>query len=336
MDLRKIMLLGRSSLVISLPKQWLEFHRLKKGDAVSVSMRRDGSMVVYPSLKKEGGERYIKVELDKDEPRELIVRKIIALYLNGYKNIELKSTGVFPPQQQRLIRDVARKLYLRIMEASPKHVYLQSYSDESKVSVNLSVRRMHSVAYSMCRDALTALKENDLELARTIRALDDDVDHFYHFVRKVLRSAMLDFSLAEVLGVTPLNCLDYQRLVDSIEHTADCASNIVKSIILLNETGHSIPPYITELLMRFGSAATETYNEAVNAFFDEDVEKANSIINRCKEIWSLSTKISEGILKEREATLICTICSLREYIDEIVDYSIDIAETAINKSLSYV
>ncbi|RJS83636.1 phosphate uptake regulator PhoU [Candidatus Bathyarchaeota archaeon] len=335
MSVRKIMLLGRSSLVISLPKPWLQLHKLKKGDAVSISMRRDGAMVVYPSVKK-GEDRYVQIEVDKNEPKELIARKIIALYLNGYNNIELKSTGVFPPHQQQLIREIARKLYLRIMEASPKHFYFQSYLDESKVSIDLSVRRMHSVAYSMCKDAVTALKENDLELARTIYALDDDVDNFYHFIRKILRSAMLNFSLAETLGVTPLSCLDYKRLVDCIEHTADCASNIVKSVILLNETGYRIPTHTMELLVNFGSTATEIYNEAVNTFFEEDLNKANSIINKCNSLWNISTKISESILKEQEATLVCTICSLREYIDRIIDYSVDIAETAINKSLSYV
>jgi len=306
MSVRKIMLLGRSSLVISLPKPWLQLHKLKKGDAVSISMRRDGAMVVYPSVKK-GEDRYVQIEIDKNEPH-----------------------------QQQLIREIARKLYLRIMEASPKHFYFQSYLDESKVSINLSVRRMHSVAYSMCKDAVTALKENDLELARTIYALDDDVDNFYHFIRKILRSAMLNFSLAETLGVTPLSCLDYKRLVDCIEHTADCASNIVKSVILLNETGYRIPTHTMELLVNFGSTATEIYNEAVNTFFEEDLNKANSIINKCNSLWNISTKISESILKEQEATLVCTICSLREYIDRIIDYSVDIAETAINKSLSYV
>ncbi|HDN62480.1 MAG TPA: hypothetical protein ENF56_00790, partial [Candidatus Bathyarchaeota archaeon] len=90
------------------------------------------------------------------------------------------------------------------------------------------------------------------------------------------------------------------------------------------------------LLVNFGSTATEIYNEAVNTFFEEDLNKANSIINKRNSLWNISTKISESILKEQEATLVCTICSLREYIDRIIDYSVDIAETAINKSLSYV
>ena len=47
------MLLGRSSMVISLPKNWLKLNELKKGDVVSYALQRDRSLVVYPSATKK-------------------------------------------------------------------------------------------------------------------------------------------------------------------------------------------------------------------------------------------------------------------------------------------
>ena len=47
------MLLGRSSMVISLPKNWLKLNELKKGDVVSYAIQRDRSLAVYPSATKK-------------------------------------------------------------------------------------------------------------------------------------------------------------------------------------------------------------------------------------------------------------------------------------------
>jgi phosphate uptake regulator len=50
---RKVMSLGKSSLVISLPKEWMPLNDLKKGDAVSFNIQRDRSLVVHPSAFKK-------------------------------------------------------------------------------------------------------------------------------------------------------------------------------------------------------------------------------------------------------------------------------------------
>jgi phosphate uptake regulator len=50
---RKIMSLGRSSLVISLPKHWVKLNELKKGDVVSLAVQRDRSLAVFPGAEKK-------------------------------------------------------------------------------------------------------------------------------------------------------------------------------------------------------------------------------------------------------------------------------------------
>ena len=59
---RKIMSLGKSSLVISLPKEWMQLNDLKKGDTVSFNIQRDRSLVIYPSA------------LKKSEPKEITLK----------------------------------------------------------------------------------------------------------------------------------------------------------------------------------------------------------------------------------------------------------------------
>ena len=53
MDQRKVMSLGRSSLVISLPKRWVEMNELERGDTISLEVLRDRSLVVFPGVRKK-------------------------------------------------------------------------------------------------------------------------------------------------------------------------------------------------------------------------------------------------------------------------------------------
>lgn len=335
MEVRKVMLLGRSSFVVSLPKEWIKFHKLKRGDVVSIDVRRDGSLIIYPKLVEESEDSHVKIDVNHEDPIDLITRKIIACYLNGCGSIEIKSSSIFTPTQRKAIRNVAGRLYLRIMEASSNHVYLQSLLDESKVSVNMTIRRMHLIAYSMCKDAIKALKNMDLKLAKTVYSMDDDVDLFTFLILRILRSAIINPSLTDLLDISPIDCMDYQVLVRRIEHVADSASSIAKTIILLSDVKEKIPEETMNLLVKMGDLAIKAYENAVESFFAKDIEKANLIINLEKEIGEFSMKILESISEIENAYVVCAVCSIRDHINRIGSYAADIAEATMNNSLCF-
>ena len=130
---------------------------------------------------------------------------------------------------------------MRIMESDAKNIYIQTLIDESKASVVSSLRRMHLISSSMCRDALSSMKNRDAKLARAVFTLDDDVDHFSFFLLRLLRSATIDPTLANQLELEPIDCMDFQTLVHRIEHVADHATNIAKNIIMLNGRQQRFP-----------------------------------------------------------------------------------------------
>jgi phosphate uptake regulator len=57
---RRIMALGRSSMVISLLKNWMNLNELNRGDVVSFAIQRDRSLVVYPGAEKKAAARDIR------------------------------------------------------------------------------------------------------------------------------------------------------------------------------------------------------------------------------------------------------------------------------------
>jgi phosphate uptake regulator len=334
MEERKIMSLGRSSLVISLPKDWAKMNDLKHGDVVSLAIQRDRSLAVFPGVGRKEWDKEIAFQIDPNERDIMIVRNIIACYLNGYSAIKLTSTKVFPATQQKAIRRIVRILYMRIMESDAKNMRIVTLIDESKASVISGIQRMHAIANSVCRDVLESLKNQDADLAKAVYVLDDDVDHFSFFILRLLRRAALDPALANQLGLEPIDCLDLQTLVHRIEQVADSANNIAGQLIMLAGDRLRISAHLIELMMTAGKSAFGCYSEAVESFFSKGINHCDKIIEEQEFVGRCDREIASwAFLHEKKNPLmICATCSIRDSIKRAAEYAADIAEITINRA----
>ncbi len=334
MEQRKVMSLGRSSHVISLPKLWVEMNELKRGDVVSLEVQRDRSLIVFPGDERRKEERKITLYINPKETETSIVRSIIACYLNGYSSIRLAARNIFSIPQQKAIRRIAGILYMRILEADAKSMHITTLVDESKASVVSSVHRMHLIANSMCRDAFNSLRDQNAALAKAVYSLDDDVDHFCFFLLRLLRSAAVDSVLAKQLDLDPIDCLDYQVLVYRIEHVADQAANVARHMIMLDGERLTIPDSLVKLIFVSGTEAIDSYDKAVKSFLSKDVTSCNEIIERQREIEKLGREISSQsfLIPHMNAVAICAVCSIRDSIERIAEWTANIAESVILRS----
>lgn len=334
MEQRKVMSLGRSSLVISLPKHWVNLNKLKRGDVVSLDVQRDRSLIVFPRIKKKREARKITLYIDPNETEASIARSIIACYLNGYSSVRLASRKIFSAPQQKAIRRIAGVLYMEIMESDAKNVQITTLIDESKASIVSGIHRMHFISNSMCRDSCSSLKNQNVALARAVYSLDDDVDRFCFVLLRLLRSAAIDPVLAKQVGLDPIDCLDYQTLVYRIEHVADHAANIAKHIIVLDEEKQKISDSLLKLMFHFCDEAIHSYDKAVSSFFSKDVTICNEIIERQKKIDKLDREVASNsfLSPEMNSVTICAVCSIRDSIKRIAEWGATIAENTILRS----
>ena len=325
------MLLGRSSKVISLPKNWMQLNELNRGDVVSLAIQRDRSLVVYPSSRKTTAPKEITLRIGQSDDEFLISQKVIGTFLNGYCGVTLLSEKIFSIPQRKAIRSIAGKLYMRIMESDSKGIYLQTLTDESQASLEQAIQRMHLISHSMCEDVFTALKNHDISLAKSVFSLYDDVDHFSFFILRILRNAAQDPVLANELRIDPLDCMDYQSLVYRIEHAADYIADIARHIIMLDGANQKIPDDLLELMVNEGMGAVNVYVKAVNAFFSDDVVFSVEIMKRKQNIEELDKEIAaKSFNYKKNPELICAICSIREDIKRIASYAAEIAKVTVN------
>jgi phosphate uptake regulator len=327
------MSLGRSSMVVSLPKNWMQLNELNKGDVVSFAIQRDRSLVIYPSAEKKSSSKEITIRIGQNEDEALISQKIIGSFLNGYSGVTLISEKIFSIPQRKAIRSVAGRLYMRIMESDSKGVYLQTLTDESKASLDQAIQRMHLISHSMCEDVFNSLKNNDVSLAKAVFSLDEDVDHFSFFILRMLRIAAQDPVLANELRIDSLDCMDYQTLVYRIEHASNYTADIARHIIMLEGTDQKIPDDLLGLMVSEGIEAVDLYAKAVNAFFSGDVPFSVELMKREQRIEKLDQEIAtKSFIGKKNPELVCAICSIREDIKRIADYAANIAEIAVNRA----
>ena len=334
---RKIMSLGRSSLVISLPKHWINLNELKRGDVVSLAIQRDRSLVVNIAKKEKEGKE-ITLYVDPEEKEYSIIRRIIACYLNGYSMIKVLTKDVFSVPHIKAIRNIVRMLYMRIMESDSKSKLIQTLIDEAKAKPEIAIHRMQLIALTMCRDALNSLKNRDVKLAKAVFALDDDVDNFAYFFLRLLRHAARDPIVSNQLEVDPIDCMDHQNVVYRIEHAADHSASIAQNIIMLDGSKQKIPDHLLTLMFDAGTKAIDLYEKAFNAFFSKDVDVSVAILEEQTEIERRDREIATKtfISKQTNALMICASCSIRDSIKRIAECAADIAEVAINRAYKMI
>jgi phosphate uptake regulator len=328
------MSLGKSSLVVSLPKEWMQLNDLKKGDAVSLNIQRDRSLVIYPSAINRSEPKEITLSIGQYEDDLFITQKILGAFLNGYSGIILTSDKIFTVAQTKVIRRMAGRLYMRVMEADAKCVYIQSLTDESNASIEQAIQRMHLMSYSMVEGAINALKNDDADLAKSVMTLDDDVDHFGFFILRILRNAAQDPLLANELHVDPLDCMDHQILVYRMEYAGDYAADIARHIIMLNGVKQKIPPDVLSLMVDTAREVLGLYVRGITAFFSKNVAEAVEILRYRQRMdkaeMDIATKSFTG--GPKSADLVCGICSMRDDIKRICHCAFSMAEMTVNRA----
>lgn len=334
MEQRKIVALGKSSLVVSLPKTWLKRNNLDRGDRVSLDIQRDGSLVIHPVIDVREDKKEIHLYIKADENEDSIIRRIIGSYLDGYTAIKLTSAKIFTVSQQKAIRQIVGTLYMMIMESEASSILLQTLIDESKASVTSGIERMHIITYSMCRDILTSIKNWDEDLARSVVSLEDDVDQLMFLLLRLIRGAAISPSLANQLSLDTVDCLDYQTLVNRIERIADHNTNIANSVIALIEGNMNVPKKIMIALVRTAEIAFTSYDMAVQCFLSKDIAPTNGIIDKQKEIEEIYKEITPlpQFGEPDETSILSHIITIRESIMKISHHAADIAELTIDRA----
>jgi len=212
-ETRKIQFTGKSSYIVSLPKQWIMELGLKQGDQIRMVRKGSSTLELYPP-KFESRTQKIEdavIEINEEEEASSIVRKLISLYFLGYKTINVKpKNGRLSGHQRNAVKEAVKRMLMgsEIIADSSVGITVQVLVNLLELTVDGAFKRMIHLAKSMSNDALLAVKENNLELAQEVINTDDEVDRFGFYIIRQLKIAIQNEHMLKEMGFrNARNCL---------------------------------------------------------------------------------------------------------------------------------
>jgi phosphate uptake regulator len=329
MEIRKIQRTGGSTFIVSLPKQWADRIGVTNGMNVGITTRPDGTLLIIPNTSSPSPAQNLLDVTGKSG--EVLIREIIASYIAGFNIIEIRSNRI-TAEQKKTIREITHKLIgPEIIEETADRMILQDLLNPSELSLFQSVRRMFLIANSMQNDALQALTSNDIDLAMDVAQRDDEVDRLYLLIEKqlriIVRSGMVRDSQKDM---TLDMSLDLSLASLPIERIADHARKIAQIITELEK----VPPSnITQMFDNAGQSANKLVENAVESLFSSNIDLANNAIYMKDDV-NLSLRAIDHELSALGSRDALHLRIISDSIDRIGDYGANIAEIAINSTIS--
>ncbi|MCS7110505.1 MAG: phosphate uptake regulator PhoU [Candidatus Caldarchaeum sp.] len=322
--IRRIQKTGRSTYIVSLPREWVEKTGLKKFDAVKIVPFASGLLIL--GRNGEGrGETILNVS-SYENPDEL-VRLFFSKYLDGYDRIRV-TFSAHSPQVVGVLKDRVRRwlVGVEIIGETTSEILAQVLPVSDTLPVRSSLERMGSITHHMLQDAVTAVTNLDRELAEDVIRRDDEVDRFYHFVTRQLNIAVRDYSMLQSLQLSdPSECINYVLAGKSIERAADHAVTISKRA-LSTEHRKKIDRKINEI----SDSVVALFRSSLQALLDTDISRANQVLSSIEtlttEIEHFNTMTRKGEELEERTTYLIVMNSIRR----VSEYAADISEAAIN------
>ena len=335
-ETRKIQFTGKSSYIVSLPKQWIMDLGLKQGDQIRMVRKGSSTLELYPpkfesrSQKKEEA----IIEINSEEKASSIVRKLISLYFLGFKTINVKpKDGRLSPIQRNTVKEAVKRMLMgsEIISDSTSGITVQVLVNLLELSVDGAFKRMIHLAKSMSSDALLAVKENNEDLAQEVINTDDEVDRFGFYIIRQLKIAIQNEHMLKEMGFrNPRNCLGYRLVVKNIERTGDHAAFIAKDLL---EFKKPVKKEILQKLQDMNEFCLSSLDEACLALFKEDYAQAEKTIEKTNDIAKFEKKVREASKSLKDDEEIYRVRRMTENIRRISEYASDIAEIVLNMNI---
>ncbi len=217
-----------SSILVSLPIEWIEANKLEKSDEVELETGTNSISITPTGNSRPPKEVIIEYPLSK---KENISADVTGAYLLGYDIIKIKGKSTISVEDREKIRGLMRRLVgMEIVDEDASNVNVQFLLDSTTLSPDKILKRMSSIAFALFRDTINSLTSDDKTVLQTIPSRDDEIDRQYFLLVRLIRSALVDKRLATIFNLGNIDILDYRIAANLMESAGDTIVELANSI----------------------------------------------------------------------------------------------------------
>ena len=319
---RKLQRIG-SSMLISLPVDWIKTHTLKKGDVVSVETNNDNSISIFPTDTRRETPKEVTILLPGLSTEKLL-NQIYGSYLLGYDLIQIKGISPINYETREQIKSVIRKLVgLEIVDEDSFKITIQFLLDSHSMEVSKILKRMSSLIGGMHRDTISSLLKNNDTLGDLIRKRDDEVDRQYFLIVRLMRSAMMDRKLASSLNLTNIDLLDYRIAANHLESAGDHICSLASFL-----SSFQVDDHIAELIQNANLIIFKMHEQSVKGFIDRNIDASLQVIGNYSKFNEILKLISHEYVDRKISShkFVVSTINATSTMDKIARCWVDIAD----------
>ncbi|MDG7000196.1 MAG: phosphate uptake regulator PhoU [Nitrososphaerota archaeon] len=336
LEQRRLQKLGYSTLMVSLPRDWVNQMNLKRGDTVNITSDDQGKLIIHPSLSMLKTKSRCIIHAQKVDEK-LLGRLVIGAYIAGHETIEIKTTrNEFSREQMDIIRKTLNELIgVGIVAEEMNRVVVQSFLDPSKFPIDGLISRLNLIVDSMRDLAIKALIEEKQEYAKQVLDMDVEADKVYFLATRQLLQAVEDKGLAQRVGLEDARNIIGDRLViKALEEAGDYAQVIARGVTKIIELRY-FNAEVNDGISAMNETVRKIGSLAVRSLFRKNVASANEAIieygRLVEQEDELDAKIDKRLIP---ALAVATrIKSVVQSIKQIGRYYTIVSEAMINRAV---
>ena len=292
---RRLQKIG-SSILVSLPKQWVDDHNLVKSSQVQIETSENSLSITAGEGKKMSKEIEIEYPLSDEEN---IAANITGAYLLGYDIIKINGKSTISVKDREVIRESMRRLVgMEILDEDASNITGQFLLDETSLNPEKIFKRMSSIALGMFTDVILSLKSGDKTNLQTIPNRDDEINRQYFLLVRLIRSTIMDTRLAGIFNLENIDILDYRIAANTLESAGDTLVELSQSLIDVNLSKTDL-----KKIYDFAKDMEEIQTKSIDSFISNNRSLAIEAITLQRKNSEKISKIRSSLESKKEIPL---------------------------------
>ena len=276
MEKRKIVGFGKSSLIVSLPKEWLAENKIKKGDDIFLDSDGDNLILSNTAISLKKVERKCIIDATIEKPLPGIKREICARYINNYNIIEVRGARLKTNSTE--IKEYIRNLMVfEILQEDEEKIISRDFLDINSINAEEIVKRM----YNSLRSGFTELAQKITEKTyENLSEKEAQMNSYFFLMQRFMRFHLERKNQKDNL----LKMFDYWQTASNLEDIG----NYLRNIFLAQ---YNKEVEVTDQIVHLLRECESYFKENMTAFFQKDSKKLNLLAEKRKELFEKIDKL---------------------------------------------
>ena len=325
-EYRKLQITGGSTMIVSLPKDWVSKNELAKGDLVSIEELSTGDLRIS-QLRAQKSKSCTTIDCTKLDYGLLDL--LIGAYLSGSDVIKVTSSEKIPRETRMIIREFLRDTRgMEIESDEEKEISIVSLLNPSELKLQVSINRMYILISELVNDSYSVLEGDSIDLLKDIEDRERQIDARRLLIERQVAAAIKIPSVEKRLDIDRFSAMEHANIARVLERMGDHATRLA---FLVRDNFDLIKLDPTEMPLHAIPLLALEIKSLVHNMYTKDV----SVIQSAKkELTLLMKEIEEEegeVWKGRKSSerLYCEL-QISESIRRLCAYGVNFSESLVN------